>query len=251
MKLIVKESQYQKIIQEESKEKIFRVPGLEFFHEDHHIAFEILQKILEQRGNPPYIVEGDMLLEEAEFESLGNLIEVTGTLDLYASNIKTLGPLKRVGNGLNLGITKIESLGNLKYVMGYLNLYDSTLKSLGNLEYVGGTLSLDLSLVEDMGNLKIVGKDLEMDDSIMQSLGKLEMVGRTAYLSGSNVKDLGNLKEVGYDLILTNSKIESLGDLELVGGHLNLVRTPLQKMITLPELKAKVEIGVGIVGFVG
>ena len=209
MKLIITESQHQKILKEETKQKVLRVPGLEFFDEDHHKAFEILQKILKKRGNPPYIVEGDMFLEELQSTSLGNLIEVTGTLDLYATNIKTLGPLKRVGKGLNLGITQIESLGDLKYVNGFLNLYDSTLKSLGNLEYVGGTLSLDLSLVEDMGNLKIVGKDLEMVDSIMQSLGKLEMVGRTADLSGSNVKDLGNLKEVGYDLILTNSKIES------------------------------------------
>jgi hypothetical protein len=167
MKLIIKESQYQKILKEEAKQKVLRVPGLEFFHEDHYKAFEILQKILQQRGNPPYIVDGDMLLEEVKFESLGNLIEVTGTLDLYAANIKTLGPLRRVGNGLNLGVTKIESLGDLKYVNGFLNLYDSTLKSLGNLEYVLGTLSLDMSLVQDMGNLKFVGLISPKFDSLL------------------------------------------------------------------------------------
>jgi hypothetical protein len=143
VKILVTESQYKKILREEKEQKIFRVPGLEFFHENPWEAWKILQKVLESRGNPPYSINGDLDLEGTPIKSLGNLILVSGNLDLYGSPIKSLGNLIAVGVDLSLDGAPIESLGNLTSVGGYLSLDGATIESLGNLTSVGGNLYLE------------------------------------------------------------------------------------------------------------
>jgi len=76
MKILISESQYKKLIQEEEEENIFRVPRIEFFHKDIWEAWKILQKVLERRGNPPYSIGGDLDLSGTPIKSLGNLISV-------------------------------------------------------------------------------------------------------------------------------------------------------------------------------
>jgi hypothetical protein len=125
MKILVTESQYRKILKEEKEQKIFRVPGLDFFHEDPWKAWQMLQKVLEARGNPPYTIGGD--------------------LDLYLTPIKSLGNLTSVGGYLDLRYTPIESLGNLHSVGSWLSLEESSIKSLGNLTSVGGALDLRIT----------------------------------------------------------------------------------------------------------
>ena len=123
MKILVTESQYKKLLKEEEKEqKIFRVPGLDFFHEDPWEAWQILQKVLERSGNPPYTIDGDLDFENTPIESLGNLTSVEGFLDLYNTPIESLGNLTSVGGDLDLRKTPIESLGNLTSVGGSLDL---------------------------------------------------------------------------------------------------------------------------------
>jgi len=140
MKILVTESQYNKILREEKKQKILRVPGLDFFHEDHLEAWKILQKVLEARGNPPYTIDGNLYLKNTPIESLGNLHSVGGSLDLSLTPIESLGNLTSVGHSLNLEDTPIKSLGNLISVGGDLNLDGTQIESLGNLQSVGGDL---------------------------------------------------------------------------------------------------------------
>jgi hypothetical protein len=122
MKILISESQYKKLIQEEEEENIFRVPKIEFFHKDIWEAWKILQKVLERRGNPPYSIGGDLDLSGTPIKSLGNLISVEGDLNLYDTPIRSLENLKSVRGFLYLDSTPIESLGNLTSVGGDLDL---------------------------------------------------------------------------------------------------------------------------------
>jgi hypothetical protein len=122
MKILISESQYKKLIQEDEEENIFRVPRIEFFHKDPWEAWQILQKILERRGNPQYSIGGDLDLSGTPIKSLGNLISVEGDLNLYDTPIRSLENLKSVRGFLYLDSTPIESLGNLTSVGGDLDL---------------------------------------------------------------------------------------------------------------------------------
>ena len=122
MKILVTESQYRKILGEEKEQKILKFPSLEFFDEDREVAWNIIQKILERKGNPSYSIEGDLDLHETPIESLGNLQSVGGNINLHGTPIESLGNLTSVGGNINLYGKPIESLGNLKSVGGELNL---------------------------------------------------------------------------------------------------------------------------------
>jgi len=140
MKIIITESQYNRILKEEEEQKVLHIPSLKFFNKD----WDLLQKFLEREGNPPYSIGGDLFLARIPIESLGNLISVGGYLDLNKTPIKSLGNLTSVGGYLNLAGAQIESLGNLTSVGGDLDLRETQIESLGNLQSVGG----DLDLVE-------------------------------------------------------------------------------------------------------
>ena len=135
MKYIITENQYKLLTEQE--EKVLRVPFAVFNND-----WDVLQKFLERRGNPPYEITDDLNLYKSNIKSLGNLISAGGYLDLYKSEIKSLGNLTSVGGYLDLINSKIESLGNLTSVGGDLNLYGSKIESLGNLTSVGGYLDL-------------------------------------------------------------------------------------------------------------
>jgi hypothetical protein len=139
MKIVISESQYNRILKEEEEEqKVLRIPSLKFFRND----WFLLQKFLESKGNPPYSIGGDLLLEGTPIKTLGNLISVGGDLNLEGTSIKSLGNLQSVGGDLYLGGTSIKSLGNLQSVGGNLYLRRTSIKSLGNLQSVGGDLFL-------------------------------------------------------------------------------------------------------------
>ena len=133
MKYLITERQL-KLIKEDNIRKI----DFDFFDNN----WDILQRFVKRRGNPPYIITGDLDLFNTKIESLGNLKSVGGYLYLYNTKIESLGNLQSVEGDLYLYNTKIESLGNLQSVGGFLDLDDTKIKSLGNLEYVGGSLGL-------------------------------------------------------------------------------------------------------------
>ena len=134
MKYIITEHQYKLLLEQDD---ILRIPFAAFGNE-----WDVLQKFMERRGNPSYMITDDLDLSYNEIEDLGNLTSVGGNMYLGGSKIKTLGNLTSVGGDLFLGNSNIESLGNLTSVGGYLTLYVSNIKSLGNLTSVGGDLNL-------------------------------------------------------------------------------------------------------------
>jgi hypothetical protein len=102
--------------------EILKIPFAAFGND-----WDVLQRFLERRGNPPYEIMDDLDLEYSKIESLGNLTSVGGYLNLRFSEIKSLGNLTSVGGYLYLYGSKIEDLGKLKYVGGDLILRHITL----------------------------------------------------------------------------------------------------------------------------
>jgi len=138
MKIIITESQYKRILREEEEQEVLHIPSLKFFNDD----WNLLQKFLKSKGNPPYTIGGDLDLYSLPVKSLGNLQSVEGDLGLENTPIKSLGNLQSVGGSLYLTNTPIESLGNLQSVEGDLGLEHTPIKSLGNLTSVGRDLNL-------------------------------------------------------------------------------------------------------------
>jgi hypothetical protein len=136
MKYIINEHQYKLLIEEE--EQILRVPFAAFGND-----WDVLQRFLERRGNPPYEIMDNLDLLETEIQSLGGLKSVGGYLNLEGSTIESLGNLTSVGDDLDLRDTDIKSLGNLTSVGDDLDLEYSKIEFLGNLTSVGGNLILN------------------------------------------------------------------------------------------------------------
>jgi hypothetical protein len=126
MKIVISESQYNRILKEEEKQKVLRIPSLKFFRND----WDLLQKFLKSKGDPPYTIGGNLYLENSSIESIGNLISVEGDLYLYNTPIKSLENLTSVGDDLGLYNTTIESLGNLASVGGDLDLVGTPLSTM-------------------------------------------------------------------------------------------------------------------------
>jgi len=138
MKIIITESQYRRLLEQEEPE-VLHIPSLRYFNDD----WNFLQEYLESEGNLPYTIDGDLDLYGTKIKSLENLLSVGGFLDLYESEIQSLGALHSVGRDLYLGETEIQSVGNLRSVGGNLNLFKTKIESLGNLQSVGGSLVLE------------------------------------------------------------------------------------------------------------
>jgi hypothetical protein len=145
MKILVTESQYNRILrEEEEQQEILHIPSLKIFGGD----WDLLQKFLESKGNPPYSIGGDLYLIGKAIKSLGNLQSVGGSLYLPNTPIEFLGNLTSVGGWLVLRGTPIESLGNLQSVGGYLDLIRTPLsvkytkKDIRKMVDVGGKILL-------------------------------------------------------------------------------------------------------------
>jgi hypothetical protein len=138
MKIVISESQYNRILKEEKEQKVLHIPSLKIFSGD----WDLLQKFLKHRGNPPYSIGGNLNLVGLRIESLRSLVSVEKDLYAYDTPLESLGNLTSVGGLLDLSHTPLESLKNLTYVGGGLVLGGTPIKSLGNLQYVGDYLDL-------------------------------------------------------------------------------------------------------------
>jgi hypothetical protein len=114
MKYIITEAQYRLLIEQDD------ILNIHFgiFNDD----WNLLQKFLERRGNPPYKISGDLDLYETPIESLGSLISVGGNLDLYDSNVKSLGNLRSVGGYLDLRNTPISETHSKEDIRDKVNV---------------------------------------------------------------------------------------------------------------------------------
>ena len=149
MKIIITESQYKRILKEEEEQKVLHIPSLRFFNKD----WDLLQKFLERKGNPPYSIGGDLDLRRTPIESLENLTSVGGDLYLRYTPIKSLGNLTSVGGDLDLENSPIKSLGNLTTVGGDLILVDTPLSKMYTKEQIR-------EMVNVGGNIYIIISDL-------------------------------------------------------------------------------------------
>jgi len=116
MKIIISEAQHKRLFEEE--QKVLHIPDIRIFGND----WDILQRFLESKGNPPYSLGGNLDLVGLKVESLGNLVSVEHDLYAYDTPLKSLGSLTSVGGNLDLDGTPVESLENLTYVGGSLVL---------------------------------------------------------------------------------------------------------------------------------
>ena len=112
MKIVISESQYNRILKEEKEEKVLRIPSLKFFRND----WDLLQKFLKSKGDPPYSIGDDLFLEGTDIESLGNLQSVRGNLDLSHTDIESLGNLKSVVGNLYLRETPLSTMYTKKEI---------------------------------------------------------------------------------------------------------------------------------------
>jgi hypothetical protein len=138
-------------------EKILKIP-YSAVRED----WDLLQKFLELKGNPKYIIVGDVNLELRKYISdLGNLVGVEGDLWLGGSSIESLGELQFVDGYLSLReCQNLKTLGSLKKVEGNFWLNYSPIESLGELEFVGGNLLLKNINIppSEIDKVEVVGK---------------------------------------------------------------------------------------------
>ena len=178
MKIIITESQYKKLMEEE--QEVLNIPSLKYFDND----WNQLQKFLESEGNPPYSIDGNLDLRRTPIKSLGNLTSVGGYLDLRRTLIKSLGNLISVGGYLDLYGTSIKSLGNLTSVGSYLDLANASIKSLGNLTSVGDFLDLSHSSIKSLGNLQTVEGDLYLQDTPMSKKYSEEEIKQMVNVGG-------------------------------------------------------------------
>jgi len=161
MKIVITENQYNRILMEEEEQEILHIPSLKVFGGN----WDLLQKFLELKGNPPYTISGNLDLYGLPVKSLGNLQSVGGYLDLRVTPIKSLGNLTSVGGWLELVNTPVKSLGNLTSVGGFLDLEGTQIESLGNLISVGGNLFFGGTQIESLGNLISVEGSLGLENT--------------------------------------------------------------------------------------
>jgi hypothetical protein len=164
MKIIISEAQHKRLFEE--KQKVLHIPDFKIFGND----WDILQRFLESKGNPPYSLGGNLKLGHSQVESLGNLISVDGNL--------------------NLSYTQIKSLENLTSVAGYLNLYYTDIKTLGNLTSVGGNLNLGRTPIESFGDLVYVGGDLNLFNTPISMIYYEKDIRKMVNVGGAIIMDL-------------------------------------------------------------
>ena len=119
MKIIISEAQHKRLFEKE--QKVLHIPDIRIFGND----WDILQRFLETKGNPPYSLGGNLNLVGLKIESLGNLVSVEHDLYAYDTPLKSLGNLTSVGGLMDISNTPIESLGKLSFVGGDLILNDT------------------------------------------------------------------------------------------------------------------------------
>ena len=162
MKYIINEHQYKLLTEQE---EILRIPFAAFDNN-----WEVLQKFLEKRGFPPYMITDDLDLSYNEIEDLGNLTSVGGNMYLGGSKIKTLGNLTSVGGNLYLYGGKTQSFMNVNSTEDYLNLFRSGLESFRNINSTEDYLDLSRTKIESLGNLTSVGGDLDLRETPLSKI---------------------------------------------------------------------------------
>lgn len=105
---------------------------------------------------------------------------------------------------------KILSLGNIIEIEGTLGLSNTSVSSFGKLKKVNGSLWITYhnpnSTLFDLNEIEEIGGSLLLRRFPIRTLSKLKKVGGILNLRGTNIEDLGALEFVGDHLYLPKSK---------------------------------------------
>ena len=211
MKLIITESQYRLIVENEDKLKLFPVPN-DFLKIADGVgkALKVYNDKKDIKGWDGIKIVGDMYYFDMKYDLLSDIdlffneiVYVTGDLVLPVGDYK-------------------NSFNKLKVIEGDLRGTDVWNISLSELEYVNGDLGLNGSGIKELPKLKEVGGNLFLTLTDINSLPELEYVGSMLALRGTNIESLPMLEYVDSTLILSN--------------------TPLSKTTTEEELRNKIEV---------
>jgi hypothetical protein len=245
MKIIITESQYKKLMEEELK--VLHIPSLKYFNND----WNSLQEYLESERNPPYSIGGNLFLNpyQHKIESFGNLVSVEKNLYYTSSNdLTSLGKLTSVGGTLDIqGSKNLTSLGELTSVgdsQTSLEIYANlNLSNCVNLTDLGKLTSLRAGLnlsgckkLTSLENLTSVGDNTSMGGEFSIG-GYLNLIGCTSLI------DLGNLTSVSGNMSLSSTNIESFNKLKYVGGYLDLKNSVISKNYSEEEIRNMVNVG--------
>ena len=148
-------------------EEIFSLPPLGAFDNNYQMLLEFMDTL----GNPKFKIAGDVDLEYSDIESLGNLVEVEGRLDLsYTKTITSLPDNLHVGGSLDIYNTKIKSLPNNLNVGGFLDLRYTNIESLPDNLHVGGFLGLANTNIKSLPDNLQVGGNLYLENTPLSML---------------------------------------------------------------------------------
>lgn len=117
---------------------------------------------------------------------------IKGNLDLQNSSIESLDELKEVRGNVNLSFSKnLKDLGNLSKVFSFTAIDCSTLFSLSNLEFISGSLILKgCNNLTNLGKIKSLNYWLNITDCYnLKSLEYIESVNGVLYLKNSGVTE--------------------------------------------------------------
>ena len=145
MKIIINESQYKLIVENENKGgNLIDLTDVYESGVSPNKLDDMYEHINNKKGGKyiGYYINGDVDLEKYNVNKLNYLVIVGGRLYLRHTPIKLLPMLSYVGGSLDLYGSQIESLPDGLSVGGYLDLSDTQIKSLPMLKYVGGSLYL-------------------------------------------------------------------------------------------------------------
>jgi hypothetical protein len=208
MKYILSERQYNFIL-ENNKTDIFylNVEALDN-------RWDIIVKVLKKRGFPKWRTDGNLLLTDEEITSLHNLVEAN-KLDIYYTNIKDLGYLKKV-NKLSFDPDLIEDLGDLTEVKSFTEF--EMLQKAISLGFNNGSYGNEINIIGVSQVFDLITISHKSDLSFFRNFFK--GVNEYDYIYGNDIiKDI-----VEYYLNHENeAKIEEiLGDYEEFDDKLTL-----------------------------
>ena len=135
-------------------------------------------------------IPGSLIIrKEDRIFSLGNIVEIDGTLGLSNTSITSFGKLKKVNGSLWISYhdpkANLSDLNEIEEIGGSLLLRGFGIKLLSNLKKVGGVLNLRGTEIEDLGKLEFVGEHLYLPKAkqLYFNLDKIYIGGKVKFFS--------------------------------------------------------------------
>ena len=127
--------------------------------------------------------------KEHKILSLGNIIEIDGTLGLSNTSLSSFGKLKKVNGSLWISYhnpnSNLFDLNEIEEIGGSLLLRRFPIRTLSKLRKVGGILNLRGTNIEDLGALEFVGDHLYLPKSKQDyfNLDNIHIGGKVKYFA--------------------------------------------------------------------